>query len=350
MEPTTMKQIKFKRSLLALTMMLGLMPLATFAEEPSPQSQPALRPDIDIRFPRVPIKSPIAAPTYKIYETLPSRMFFSGSVESSYRMETNPYQAPLAYHSFIDNRGALRRQADATLGYALGQKDRVSLGYFMLSNNYDNFTPYRLDSTSHSLSLTYEHDFYQGQHWSVRSAMVGRQVFTPNGSVSGDLMPSVTVMRRLGTNGWSYGNGALNLSRSDFFIGDVSSLTPILSVGLGYQVPYDSEKLWQKMLQGLTMSLSSTYSFATNYDASLGSPRNYQNLIITGELSRAIRRKWPLVAFVRGEPVFNFGQNRDAFGLSGINFRLFGGLRYSFSKSPVFTTDLASTNNNAEGK
>ena len=55
------------------------------------------------------------------------------------------------------------------------------------------------------------------------------------------------------------------------------------------------------------------------------------------EVNRQVSKKVPgLVTFVRAEPVFNW-QGRSVPGISGFDFRIFGGLRYSFNKAATNT-------------
>ena len=70
-------------------------------------------------------------------------------------------------------------------------------------------------------------------------------------------------------------------------------------------------------------------------------PANYHSIIVTAEVAKPIKRNVPISLFVRAEPVFNFGTpEHDNFGLSGVNFRLFGGIRASLSKPAVAMVDL----------
>ena len=51
------------------------------------------------------------------------------------------------------------------------------------------------------------------------------------------------------------------------------------------------------------------------------------------EASREVSKKLPgLVTFVRAEPIFNWN-SRGVPGISGFDFRIFGGLRYTFNKT-----------------
>jgi hypothetical protein len=72
----------------------------------------------------------------------------------------------------------------------------------------------------------------------------------------------------------------------------------------------------------------------------VGTPRNYQSMILTTEVSKPLKKNVPVSLFVRAEPVFYFGHQRKALGVSGVNFRLFGGVRMSMNKPAIFTMSL----------
>jgi hypothetical protein len=124
-------------------------------------AQPSVTPDIDITIPRIRVRPPVSEPTLKLYETLPAQFYFNMNGESSVRLETNPYQAPDSATGFTDSTEALRFQGDVTLGYAFTPRTRAQLGYFVLNDRFNNYSPSRLDSTAQSLSATVEHDLLQ---------------------------------------------------------------------------------------------------------------------------------------------------------------------------------------------
>lgn len=312
-----------------------------------------LRPDIDVTVPRIQIRPPVSQPALKLYETLPARLYFNLSSEPSYRMETNPYQAPRNARQFIDTTQAFRIQNTATLGYALARKTRISAQYFHLTDEFDDFTRFKLDSTVQSVGVTLEQDLWQNRHWSVRSSLAARQLFAPNRQASGDIIPSLTAIRGIGNHGYGYANAALDINRGNFAIGNsVDRLIHMYTLGLGYQIPFDTARTWQKPLKGTSVSLSSTYSFTKAIHPARYTSDHYQNIIVTGEVARQVSRHMPVQLFIRAEPVFNFGQEIASIGISGFNFRLFGGLRASLNKAPVFTSDLTpppQTGNSSSG-
>jgi len=339
MERIIMSAIKFK-------ILPFLCVASLFASGPAVAVDPTVpvqieQTDIDLRVPHVQISPAVTEPTLNLFEGLPGCMFINSSSETAYMWETNPYQAPRSTPSFLDETNAFRLQTDESVGYALSPKTRTSFNYSLLSNTYQNFTPSRLNNTANTFGVTMEHDFYQSEHWLLRGSVQVRQVLIEDSRSSGDILPSATLLRMLSPHSWAFANTSLDLNRNHFVIGDLDVLTPIATVGIGGQVPYEQKTIMGRLFQGMSMSLSSTYSFATNFEASVGSPRNYQSLILTGELSKPLWQHCPLSTFVRAEPIFNFGQNRHAIGLSGIDLRLIAGLRLALAKPAVYTLDLA---------
>lgn len=336
-----MNKVRFNlKALGSLALLAGALCVVSARAED--MSAVSLRPDIDVTVPRIQIRPPVSEPLLKTYEVLPSRLYFNVSAEPSYRLETNPYQAPrLGADRFRETTGAFRIQTGATLGYALTRKTRVSANYFLLSDHFDDFTPYHLDSTVQSVGASVEQDLYNGHGYSLRSSLMARELFLPDHRASGDIIPSITVIKGLGTYGYGFANGSLDLNRHDFAIGDsVDRLVPIFTVGVGYQFPYDQPALWRKALGGTAVNLSSTYSYTKVIHPDRYAADHYQNIIVTAEIARNLSRHCPVQMFVRAEPVFNFGQEFEQVGISGFNFRLFGGFRVSLNKPPIFTTDL----------
>ena len=332
MERGAMKQIRFKK--FALTLCALLLCGTAMAQERT-------RPDIDVSIPRVQIRPPVAGPMLTIYEKLPGRFYFNADAETSLRLETNPYQAPRGSDPFTEATNAFRVQTNASMGYSLTNKTRVNASYFMMKDQFNDFTPYHLDSTINSFGVGLEHDIWQKNRWMLRGSVQARLLLLPKDRGAGDLIPSLTLIRGLGKNGWAYANASLDLSRPHLPIGDVDTLSQIYTFGSGYQIPYDSGKTWKKPFEGTSFSLSSTYTMGAAMNETPQAPANYHSIIVTAEVAKPIKRNVPISLFVRAEPVFNFGTpEHDNFGLSGVNFRLFGGIRASLSKPAVAMVDL----------
>lgn len=330
-----MKLDKFNRIFCALVsvLMLGMIP--AWAEEPV-----VLQQDIDVRIPRVEVPPPVSPIILDMFEALPERSFLSIEVEPSRRVETNPYQVSKGTALFDNSTDAFRIQTTVTTGYAFTPRTRISAQFFLLSDEVDDFTQFSLDNTSQSVGGTLEHVLLQRQKWSLRGSATIRQVFSANGSQTGDMIPSLTWIRSLGNRGWCFLNSALVFSRSDFVIGSTERFSPLVTAGIGYQVPYGAASLLSKVFGGTVFSLSSTYTHTNDYQPAYFYPKDYDSIIVTAEMTRPLYQNSPLQVFFRTEPVFNFGHNTDSFGISGFNLRLFGGLRMTLAKPAIFTVDL----------
>jgi hypothetical protein len=326
----------FRQAVKLLSLLFLFSVLSVWADDTDSLQPQSFRTDIDVSVPRIRLRPLVSGPMFSIYDKLPSKLYFSANTETSLRMETNPYQAPQGAREFIEVTNAFRVQSDATVGYALSKRFRVSANYFFLKDQFNDFTPFHLDSTIHSLSGQMEYDLLQKNGWLVRTSLQARQLFLPKRRESGDVIPSFTVSKNLGMNGWAFANASLDLNRKGFSIGDVDSMTQLYTVGTGYQVPYESKGKWLKWVEGTQLSLSTTYSLAAEMKETPFRAPNAQSIIVTAEVSRPLKRGFPVMAFLRAEPVFGFGTpNDDSFGQSGVNFRLFGGIRASLAKNVV---------------
>lgn len=297
--------------------------------------------DLDLQSRPVTVNTPYTTVTLKLLDALPNQFYLYASSEVSGRMETNPYQAPPRFKEpFVENTGAFRLQNNLTMGYALTPKDKVQISFFHLVNKYDNFTRFRLDGSSYSIAPSYQRTLFEKDGWQLTGNIQARQTITNTNATSGSLLPSVTLVKGFQKAGYAYLNTAVDLGRSNFAIGDIDIITPSATLGYGWQMPYDSPNTWLKPLGGLNFTASGTYSFSTVATAEFPSPSNFQSYFLTAELAMPIYQNAPVSLFCRSEAIFNTGHDRDAFGVSGVNYRLFGGLRVSANKNAVFPRPL----------
>jgi hypothetical protein len=297
--------------------------------------------DLDLQSRPVTVDTPYSPTALKLLDALPNQLYIYASSEVSGRMETNPYQAPHRFKEpFVENTGVFRLQDSLTIGYALTPKDKVQLSFFHLVNKYDNFTRFRLDGSSYSISPSYQRTLLQKNGWDLSATIQARQTITQTNATSGGLLPSVTLVKGFQKAGYAYLNTAVDLGRSNFAIGDIDTITPSATLGYGWQMPYESSSLWFRPLGGLNFTASGTYSFTTVSTAEFPSPSNFQSYFLTAELSKPLYKHAPLSLFCRSEVILNTGHDRDAFGVSGVNYRLFGGLRVSANKYAVFPRPL----------
>ncbi|MBY0405612.1 MAG: hypothetical protein K2X66_17045 [Cyanobacteria bacterium] len=302
---------------------------------------------LDLQSRPVSLNTPYSPTTLKILDALPNQFYLYGSSEVSGRMETNPYQAPPHFREpFVENTGAFRLQNNLTMGYALTPKDKVQISFFHLMNKYDNFTRFRLDGSSSSFAPSYQRTLLEKDGWQLTGNIQARQTITNTNATSGSILPSITLVKGFRKAGYAYLNTALDLGRNHFAIGGIDTITPSATLGYGWQMPYDSQNVWLKPLGGLNITASGTYSFSTVSTAEFPSPSNFQSYFLTAEVAMPVYQNAPVSLFCRSEAIFNTGHDRNAFGVSGVNYRLFGGLRVSANKNAVFPRPLPYANQN----
>lgn len=253
---------------------------------------------------------------------LPPRMYFNASCENSLRLETNVLQTSSRNHSDM----IYRVLPNVTAGYALTRSTRIAANYFFFRDQYmDNSN--LLSRNIHSIGPRVEQDVRINPKTSVTFTLFPRWLFIhPAGFSLFDILPSATVVRRVGDKGLIYGSALGQIRFRDTFDkyqeGDV-----FYSLGGIYRTPKWTF-LWDN-------------TFITNFGkpALRGGVANNQTMIMTLEADRKVHPKLPLTAFVRAEPVFNIGQEKRT-GFAGVNFRLFGGLRADISKPVIYPVKL----------
>lgn len=254
---------------------------------------------------------------------LPSKMFFNATIENSLRLETNVLQTTKRNHSDM----VYRVLPNVTLGYALNRSTRVSSNYFFFRDQYmDNSN--LLSRNIHSVGMRIDKDLLVTPKGSITAGFFARELFITNFQALQDLIPSVTAVKRVGSNGAIYGSvlGQLRWRKvfANFQEGDM-----FYSFGGVYRTPK-----W-------TFLADTTVIDNFGKPALRGGVANNHVIVMTLEAGRKVSSKLPLTAFVRAEPIFNIGQEKRT-GFAGVNFRIFGGLRTEFSKPAIFPVKLGS--------
>ena len=251
---------------------------------------------------------------------LPAKMFFQGSVENSLRLETNVFQTSRnARQDMI-----YRILPNATIGYALNKRTRVSGNYFFLRDQYTQ-NAHNLSRNIHSFSVQGSHDIPLGEKTTLTLNMAGRQLLLSRGQPLSDLLPGVQLVRRVGSRGIVYG-GILGQIRFRNTLGKFQEGDTFYSAGAMYRTPR-----WLFLWDN---------TFVTNFGVrKLRQGPNNQNMIMTLEADYKISPKLPVVAFFRAEPIFNTGAG-SAVGFAGVNVRIYGGLRLEMNKPALFPVKL----------
>ncbi|HMO24266.1 MAG TPA: hypothetical protein PKC98_25160, partial [Candidatus Melainabacteria bacterium] len=137
-------------------------------------------------------------------------------------------------------------------------------------------------------------------------------------------LPGITYTHVFSPKLIGFANTQLQLrSRNIFATGTFREIDPFFTLGV-----LGRWKDWNAI---------ATNTFVANfrYPQAIPPQRNYA-MISSFELNRPISKKVPgTVAFFRAEPIWNFGSNNVP-GLSGFDFRIFGGIRMSVIKPSYY--------------
>ncbi len=301
---------------------------------PASIAQSVQRPDDMQQLDLTPIKIPERGAAFSNFDSykarmlyrLPARMFFSGTCENSARLETNVFQTSRNPQADL----VYRVLPNLTVGYALTRRTRVGSNFFFFRDQYASRDS-QLSRNIYSVGLRADHDFTLSEKTTMTAGLFCRELFFNLNNSStpplSDIIPSAVVVRRVGQHGALYGS-MMGQVRFQKMLDRFQEFDQFYSVGY--------------VLRKSPWLFTTDCTFVTNFGNSnlRGGPNN-QVFVLTGEIARQLHRNIPVAAFVRAEPIFNMGANSSP-GLSGFNFRLYGGLRAEVSKPAIFPTKLAS--------
>ena len=252
---------------------------------------------------------------------LPARMYLNATVENTLRLETNVLQTHKRYHSDM----IYRVLPNVTMGYAFTKTTRVAANYFMFRDQY-MANNHLLSRTIHSVGFRADHDFLLTPRTTLTTSLMARELFITRAEELNDIIPSVTVVHRVGNAGIVYGSVLGQLRWTDV-LGKFQEGDQFYSVGGVYRTPK-----W-------TFIADTTLVDNFGNRNLRGGAQSNHVIVTTLEAGRKISSRLPLTAFVRAEPIFNIGNNKRV-GFSGVNFRIFGGIRAEISKPAIFPVRL----------
>ena len=290
----------------------------------------------------------------RILQKLPSRFYFNSTVETSFRDETNPFQFPkkeslmrqlpqpaiwrlLSYTQqaqLYDVVGLVARNdmcyrvlPNVTGGWTFTPRTRVYGNYFMIRDALMHLM--RLNTVIHSIGMGIQQDIPVTSRGNLQAEFQFRELYQLHQQSVFDFLPGLTLSYVLTPRIVLFGNALFQLRGKAFFQAPVKEMDPFFTWG----------GLYQK--NGWTFSASTTLvqNFRMPFRGDSTIPVNNYSFISDFEISRRVIKQLPgLQAFLRAEPIWNF-HGKDKPGLSGMDFRLFWGLRMAFAK-PALTSAL----------
>jgi hypothetical protein len=290
----------------------------------------------------------------RLLQKLPANFYFSGSCETSFRYETNPFQFPkkrvllqklpppaqfrtlpaTQQQAIIDELklvnsedNVFRVLPNVTAGFTLTPRTRIFGNYFMIRDSL--FKNIRLNTVIHSYAYGVQQDIPLGRRGNLQAEVQFRELNQMHQHSVFDFLPALTASFVVTPRMVAYINALMQIRGTKYFQAPTRELDPFYTWGLLYQ------------RNGWNFSASSTFvqNFREQFGRHAAVPQNNYAMISDFEISRRVARQFPgLQAFVRAEPIWNMhSHNRP--GLAGMDFRLFYGLRIAVTK-PSLTAGL----------
>ncbi len=290
----------------------------------------------------------------RLWQKLPARFYFSSTVESSFRIETNVFQFPSrsailrkfapeglqnlspdnaqAVQGLLDNSyredTVFRVIPNVTAGWALTPNTRVYGNYYCLRDQL--FRNNILSTTINQYAVGIEHSrLVPKTKLQYELQFQARELFQSGADPVFDYIPSFTLSYPLTKSyDWvAYFNALLQMRSTKFANLPDRNITPFYTFGVAH-----TRGRW---------AFSANATMLNTYQKGFREARgniDSGSWICDFEIARQIIDRLPgFQAFVRCEPVFNFG-GRNNPGLSGADVRVFFGLRMSVYKQPLLAT------------
>ena len=288
----------------------------------------------------------------KLLRKLPAAFYLDANVESSFRTETNPFQYPTkrtilhrevpfgtdisqlgqteisainqevaAASSF---NGVFRVNPNITVGWSPTGQTQYFATYFLIRDSLLKNSS--LNSTTQAIGFGAQHTIQLGKKASIQPQLTIREMYQTEQIPVLDYLPAVTVSYNNTQQLTTYITAMLQCRFKHFVIDPMRELDPFYTVGCSYQ-----KGRWSFSANG-----TFNQNFRHQYGPDALLPINNYSMICDFEADRQLFSKLSGVqAFVRAEPVWNFSSN-ETNGLSGMDFRLYYGIRTSVGK-PALT-------------
>jgi hypothetical protein len=305
----------------------------------------------------------------KLWQKLPSKFYFTSSVETTFRIETNPFQtatkrtilhselplgsilqrtlpkkskfrnvdtaAKFGFRTITDKQeqailqevahatafdNVYRVNPNVTAGWSLTPNTQVFGTYFLIRDSLFNSST--LNSTTQAVGIGAQYTKMLGKRTSFQPQYTMREMYQTGQPNVFDYLPGETLQYTVTPNLIVFENSLLQLRFKHFMGEPMREIDPFHTIGLFY-----TKGRW---------TFSATGTLVQNFRHQFGrnalEPINNNSIILDFEVDRQIFPSLPsLQAIIRAEPVYNF-TSRETTGLAGMDFRLYYGIRLSASK------------------
>ncbi|MFN8654744.1 MAG: hypothetical protein U0105_00250 [Candidatus Obscuribacterales bacterium] len=291
----------------------------------------------------------------RLLQALPARLYLTGTAETSVRVETNVFQFPTkrnlittlpqgndffrlsaSQKNQVSSILALASREDTvfrilpnvTAGWTFTPRTRAYVNYFFLRDSLAHNI--RLNTNINSVTTAVQHDFPIGSRSNVQVEMQFRDLWQTNQLPLFDFLPGITATRVLTTppNTVVFANCLLQLRGTGYFKSPNREIDPFYTWGMVHQ------------RGGWTFSATSTFvqNFREPFREHATIAKNNYTMISDFEIARRLFRQIPgFQVFARAEPIWNMKAGRTP-GLSGMDFRMYFGMRVSAAKQALTST------------
>jgi hypothetical protein len=296
----------------------------------------------------------------RILQKLPARFYFSTSIETTFREETNVFQDPVKRillrkllpqpNTWFQMTGGqqanlltqlrsashfdtvYRVLPSVTGGWTVTPRTRIYGSFFTIRDSLFHNT--RLSTDIYSYSYGIQHDFQLAQRLTLQGDLQFRELNQVHQHSVFDFLPGTTLtwLPAFSPRSVFYVNALMQIRGRKYFQAPTRELDPFYT--------------WGMMHQRGRWSFSASSTLVQDFRKQFGHQAlipgvNSYSMISDFEIDRRIIPQMPgLQAFVRAEPIWNFHTHNRP-GLAGMDFRLYYGIRLSMSK-PALTTALDS--------
>lgn len=263
----------------------------------------------------------------RLLQNLPKDLVVQGSIEVNQRLDTNvflKYKEPQPDYVF-------RAAPNIFLGYQVLDKVTFYTSYFVIKDVYTVHYKQLTPPTTQSISMGTRYQFKPrfNNRLSYYVDLSARELFQSRGLRQADLTPLINLNYQLNQNAGLFGSATMQMRSGQLFLGPQREIDCFYTLG-GYYRTNDGKWVF-------TVNDTFVTNFREPHFAYSIPKQGNVNMIADFEVDRQIGNIQGLQAFLRAEPVFNWRSN-NVTGLSGFDFRLYSGLRYSFYKQALGPT------------
>jgi hypothetical protein len=255
---------------------------------------------------------------FRLFQALPERLWFNFTTEISQRLDTNAlftYSNPKADYAF-------RALPNFTLGYEIFKNTSIYTNYFAIKDVFARDYNHISFPTTQSLSMGIRHVKQFNEKTSLQFDFQARELWQATNLHQFDFLPGATFTHSFTPRNIVFFSTLLQLRGGDYFVAPTREIDPFYTIGYIHR-----RGQWTFVIND---TLVTNFRHPPFNDAVPN--QSNMSMIADFEINRPINKKFPgLLAFVRAEPVWNWDSNKVA-GISGFDFRFFGGLRLSMNK------------------